>query len=253
MNIQIDDFFQPVGLINIADKEGSSLIQDSIDFANAFSLSTYQSLYIIDYSCRGFAYVSDNPLFLCGNKPSEVRDMGYAFYLNYVPPKDLEMLLEINSVGFQFFKESPIERRKNFCISYDFHLIRRKGHEILVNHKLTPLLLDTSSNIWLALCAVSLSANSESGNIVVRELGSKNFYRFDLSSKSWNSHSHPKISISETEILMTINQGHTVEQIASMFNISPSTVKFHRQNILRKLNVRNISEALAFATNYNLI
>lgn len=253
MNIQIEDFFQPVGFVDITGAPGSSSIQDCIGFANAFSLSTYQSLYIIDYSNRGFAYVSDNPLFLCGNKPEEVRNMGYAFYFNYIPPKDLEMLLEINSIGFKFFNEMPVEIRKNFCISYDFHLVRRKGHEVLVNHKLTPLLLDSNSNIWLALCAVSLSSSSEAGNVVVRELGCDKFFRFDLNSKSWKSQYHPKLSKSETEILMTISQGHTVEQIADMFKISPSTVKFHGRNILRKFSVRNISESLSFATNYNLI
>lgn len=248
MDIQIQDFFKPINLNKEPSRHEYTQMQNCIQFAETFSMSTYQSLYIIDYYRRGFAYVSDNPLLLCGNKPSVVRKMGYSFYFKYVPENDLEMLLEINTAGFKFYNDIPVEKRKNYSISYDFNLMPRKGRKILINHKLTPLLLDDDSNIWLALCAVSLSSNPEAGNIVIRELGSDKVHHYDLKSKTWKLQSSLKISRSEKEMLMSISQGYSVDQIAKRFGISSSTVKFHRQNILRKLNVRNISEALSFAT-----
>jgi hypothetical protein len=56
---------------------------------------------------RGFLYVSDNPLFLCGHTADEVLRMGYAFYLSHVPEEELPMLTELNRAGFRAFDDVP--------------------------------------------------------------------------------------------------------------------------------------------------
>ena len=43
----------------------------------AFAKTTYHSVYVIDYEKKGFEYVSDNPLFLCGHTAEEVKEMGF--------------------------------------------------------------------------------------------------------------------------------------------------------------------------------
>ena len=49
-------------------------INNIIDEIEAFSRLTYKSVYIIDYYKRNFLYVSQNPLFLCGLSPEEVKE-----------------------------------------------------------------------------------------------------------------------------------------------------------------------------------
>lgn len=73
----------------------------------AIARTTNKSLYIIDYELKSFEYVSNNPLFLCGNTAKEVLEMGYEFYIKYVPEDDLKLLLKINTIGFDFFEEIP--------------------------------------------------------------------------------------------------------------------------------------------------
>jgi len=48
-------------------------------------------------------------------------------------------------------------------------------------------------------------------------------------------------------------RGYTIGEIAETIFVSPDTVKFHRRNLFRKLEVANISEAISFATNNKLI
>lgn len=50
---------------------------------------------------------------------------------------DLKMLVEINNMGFKLFNTLSVGERKDYTISYDFHI----GNKRLVNHKLTPLVL----------------------------------------------------------------------------------------------------------------
>ena|SRR5690625_4030440 len=140
MSIDISDFFKPNEIKDISVAEDYIKIQPFVKTAEAFSQITHQSIYIIDYYKRGFSFVSDNPLFLCGETAASVLKQGYLFYLNHVPDTDLKLLLEINEAGFKFYKNLPIKERLNYMISYDFHLIQKNKDLLLINHKLTPLI-----------------------------------------------------------------------------------------------------------------
>lgn len=185
MNITVDDFFKPLYLKNKPSDKDYAQLHPYIEFAKSLSQVTYQSIYLIDYYKRGFAYVSDNPIFLCGKTSNQVLHDGYQFYLKNVPNEDLELLLKINMAGFSFLSNIPKEDRLNYSISYDFHLIQRNKHLVLINHKLTPLLLDKDANIWIALCVVSLSSNDESGNIKIKRKGENKVYQFDSTADKW--------------------------------------------------------------------
>jgi DNA-binding NarL/FixJ family response regulator len=57
----------------------------------------------------------------------------------------------------------------------------------------------------------------------------------------------------EKEILLLIRQGHLSKEIADRLNISIYTVNNHRKNILEKLNVDNVIEAINTAQDYGII
>lgn len=53
-------------------------------------------------------------MFLCGLTPEQMIDIGYQFYLRYVPEDELALLLDINGVGFAFYNQIPLEQRKDW-------------------------------------------------------------------------------------------------------------------------------------------
>jgi len=54
-----------------------------------------------------------------------------------------------------------------------------------------------------------------------------------------------ELSERELEILRLLSEGHKSKEIASMLRISYDTVRTHRNNILKKRNFKNISQAIA--------
>jgi len=249
----INDFFNIKNTVkDISDYEKKQTV-NYLEPIKAFARTTYKSIYVIDYQSQGFEYVSDNPLFLCGHTADEVKEMGYAFYFKYVIKPDLDLLVKINTAGFEFYSKIPIEERKFYTISYDYHLENQEGKVILINQKLTPLFLTEDGKIWKAICIISLSAESKAGNIKIYKKGDNMVFRYDLEENFWQKVEKIKLTSREKEILRYSTRGYTINEIAETIFVSPDTVKFHRRKLFNKLEVVNISEAIAYATNNKLI
>ncbi len=239
-----------IGDITIDEQKQTANYLESIE---AFARTTYKSIYVINYQKKGFEYVSENPLFLCDNTAEEVKKMGYAFYFKYVIESDLNLLLKINTVGFQFYEKIPVEDRKFYTISYDYHLKNQEHKTILINQKLTPLFLTDDGKIWKALCIISLSAENDSGNIRIYKKGDNKLFTYDLNGDFWKETKIIELTSREKEILQYSTRGYTINEVAEAIFVSPDTVKFHRKKLFEKLDVANIAEAIAYATNNKLI
>lgn len=57
----------------------------------------------------------------------------------------------------------------------------------------------------------------------------------------------------EREILKLVSEGKKNREIASLLFISDQTVKVHRKNIMKKLNVNSISELVRYAMKHGLV
>jgi DNA-binding CsgD family transcriptional regulator len=227
--------------------------QNYLEAVKAFARLTYESVYVIDYEKMAFEYVSENPLFLCGCSPDEVLNLGYGFYFKNVPEKDLILLNQINEAGFDFFAKLPGEEKKQYSISYDFHLINQEGKPMLINHKLTPLFLTSEDKMWKAMCIVSISHHKQAGNICIYKQGTDDFWEMDIQNNIWRKSEKPKLTKREIEILRLHAQGLTINQIAERIFVAPDTVKYYRRRIFERLAVGNMVEALSYAVNSKII
>lgn len=246
------EFFIPDNEVRLPEELDYSRVNEYIRSAEAFSRSSYQSVYIIDYFRQNFLYVSPNPMFLCELSPERVKELGYRFYLDFVPEDERPMLLTLNKAGFTFYNDIPISERKDWYISYDFHILNG-GRKILINHKLTPLALTSDGRIWLALCVVSAATHTDARHIKVHRVGTSEYFEYNINSRQWNKRQMPSLSDGEKSVLTLSIQGYTMSEIADKICLSPDTIKKYRKRILEKLEVRNISEAIVAAINNKLL
>lgn len=246
------EFFISSNEIRLSEELDYSRVDEYIRSAEAFSRSSYQSVYIIDYFRRNFLYVSPNPMFLCGLSSERVKELGYRFYLDFVPEDEQSMLLTLNKAGFAFYNDLPVDERKDWYISYDFHILNEEK-KILINHKLTPLALTSDGRIWLALCVVSAATHTDAGHIEMHRVGSSGYFEYSTVSRRWIKKQMPSLTDGEKSVLTLSIQGYTMSEIADIIYLSPDTIKKYRKRIFEKLEVRNISEAIVAATNNKLL
>lgn len=249
-NIKINDFFYSGNAVHGEPDYG--LADNFVRTAEAFANATYQSVYIIDYFRKNFMYVSPNPLFLCGMSAEAVKELGYQFYIDHVPTDEVDMLLEINRAGFSFINDVPLEEKRKYTISYDFHLVNGR-EKILINHKLTTLVCQSDGAVWLGLSVVSLSSHSDAGHVTMHCRDKSEYWEYDLSDHTWEKHSAPALNETEKAIITLSSQGLTINAIAERVHLAADSVKTARRRLYEKLGVSNITEAISYATNYKLV
>ncbi|MDR1761788.1 MAG: helix-turn-helix transcriptional regulator [Bacteroidales bacterium] len=216
-----------------------------IEMCDLFSRTHNMSIYIIDYATENFLYVSEHPLFLSGYTVDEVKKMSYFFYEKVVSPKEIQMLLEMNKMGWEFFYGLPVKERLSIRISYSFYLHCQNGEKNLILHKLVPLRLAPDGNIWLAVCFVTNSPYKEPGNIIFTLGKGKEYYRYDFEKQKIIAYTLETLTKREMEILTLTMRGYEEPQIAGQLHISPYTIKSHRKKIIQKLGANNLSNAVA--------
>lgn len=252
MTANKEDFFIPANSVyNISDEEYERM-ELLLNATRAFARATHQCVYVIDYFRKGFLYVSDDIEMLCGEPVEKVQEFGYDLYMKHVPEEEVQMLLEINREGFKMANAIEPEERKEYTISYDFHLINGKKKQ-LINHTLTPILMTRDGRIWLALCTIAPSTKSEPGNVVLKKQGENWYYAYSLTKHQWESKEAVALTETERDILRLSSQGYTIEDIAAQLCKSIDTIKTYKKRLFAKLEVRSIAEALSYATNYKLL
>ena len=172
--------------------------------------------------------------------------------MDYVPSDEVQMLAELNRSGFRAFYEEPVDIRRQCMMSYDFH-IAHGDRLLLVNHKITPLVMTADGRVWLALCTVSLSPHKEAGHIEFRQFATGEKREYSLEAHRWKNRETITLKPEEKQILTLSAQGYTMKEIAGQMLRSFDTVKFYRRQIFEKLGVQNITEALSLATSYGLV
>lgn len=214
---------------------------------------TYQGVFVADLYRHNFLYVSDSPLTLLGHPAEEVKEKGYRFLIENAPQEEQTMMAELVSALFRTHREIGLREDVTYTISCNFRFMIY-GRPVLVNHKVTPLAMDSDGRVWLALCLVSHSAHNGPGHITATIGSPANSMRYSFVEHCWVSQSEQvELTQDERTMLYLTAQGYTMREIAEQMFRSVDTIKMYRKHVFSKLGVSNISEALVYATNYYLL
>lgn len=247
-----DNFFSSKSkMYNVIHKEYEET-ESYIKYFEAMSKVNHQSIHIIDYQKNKIEYISKNSPLLVGKCIDERKELEMFFYYQDVIPKDLELLKNIVFIKNEFYKKLDAEDIKKHAISYDFHIKNPNNTSQLLNQKQIPFLLTETGKIRKELSIVSLSNQKNAGNIKLHK-NTSIILTYDLHKTIWIKAEQIKLSDREKEILRLSRRGFSIHEIAEQASLSPHTVKFHRKKIFEKIGVSNITEAILYLTNNDIL
>lgn len=230
-----------------------SSISSRFEMLDFISQMDNTSICVLDFYKHEYAYISRNHLFLCGYSINESKHLGEKLAEMIIYDEDKVHQAKMKDAAFFFINTLDEERKKRFSLYTTHRLKHKKGNVFLVSNHYKPLMTDDNGNMWLVVCISTLATKNHNIESYV-EIGDYD-ERYIFSSKKNNFIEMKSIKLTNKELvtLELSSQGFTSKEIALKENISVSTVKFHKHNILSKFNVQNMSEASSFAYLHNLL
>ena len=158
---------------------------------------------------------------------------------NLVHPDDLEVVRRIDKKVWEFLDTLPEEEKLTYKYIYEMRILDR-GKYVRMIYQMR--LLAFKDDNFLAIGMIDL-APEQSANTSVR-FQIKNCLTDEVVPFVIESATDVLLTPREREILALAKEGMFSKEISEKLNISIHTVNRHRQNILEKLQVDNIIEAI---------
>jgi DNA-binding CsgD family transcriptional regulator len=179
-------------------------------------------------------------------------DKGYSYFFSFMHPDDIPFTLDTCIRSMEFLQNVNPDERKDYKTVFEFRLKGSNSKYIRFIQQLVALELDRKGNIWLVLIIVDANPNQNNDKAPLRSLiniknGTTGFLADHDEEKS------NQLTRREIEILGLLSKGMASKEIADQLFLSVNTVNNHRQNIIRKMDVNNTSEALAYASKIGIV
>ena len=158
---------------------------------------------------------------------------------NLVHPDDLEVVRRIDKKVWEFLDTLPEEEKLTYEYIYEMRVLDR-GKYVRMIYQMR--LLAFKDDNFLAMGMIDL-APEQSANTSVR-FQIKNCLTDEVVPFTIKSATDVLLTPREREILALAKEGMFSKEISEKLNISIHTVNRHRQNILEKLQVDNMIEAI---------
>lgn len=193
----------------------------------------------------GFARTLDLP-----GGSGQVAEIGSVWekeILSRIHPADLSSKYLQELRFFRFMKQRPKHTRADYCLAQRLRMKDRFGNWRPVLHRLFYISSPVDNSLRLTLCLynplpVAFPHAAAVINTVTGQLK-------ELEARD----DAPILSVRERQVLGMIDRGMTSKGIAESLSISIHTVSRHRQQILRRLQVRSSIEACRIAKELNIL
>ena len=150
----------------------------------------------------------------------------------------------------QFIYSLPKEERNDYRQIFQFRMLNAKGQYVNVVSRHQVLEKDMDGNAWIVMGIMDISPDQVLTGQVKRTIINRKTGEIIPPSLI---RAERKLTVREKEILLLIARGLLSKEIARKLNISIYTINNHRKNILSKLNVDNMIEAINIARSYGII
>ncbi len=230
----------------LSDNENDEKLSlDVKDFADM----SMEAVYVIDFQKRGFHFVADHNLFLCGHCVEEVLLLGCNFFPRVIHIEDLPLLKTM----YKALLQRLCDINAIHVINYFSFVVRIKNVSgyLMVFHKLKPVFVD--GQIRFGICLLESSVLDTPGHLRANYYNGVDFDEYSLMDRKWRKKTEQTLTKREKSILMLIKQGKTYKEVAEKLCISRHTLRNEQASIYRKLNVKTMIQAVIYATNHHLI
>lgn len=217
-----------------------------------FSQMSQSCIFTVDVFKERYDFASDNFSDILGYHPTQIKTIRTQGDLleERIHPDDRAQLTEFQIEHGQFIYSLPPEERNHYQQIFQIRVLNAKRQYVNVISRHQVIQKDQNGRAWMIMGVMDISPDQIPADRVKRTVINRKTGEILVS--PFVPHKK-QLTNREKEILSLICLGFLSKEIASQLNISIYTVHNHRKNILEKLNVDNIIEAINIARDCGII
>ncbi|WP_353123419.1 LuxR C-terminal-related transcriptional regulator [Dysgonomonas capnocytophagoides] len=217
-----------------------------------FSKMSQGCIFMVDVFKNRYDFASDNFSQLFGYNAASIENIKEQGDLleERIHPKDKIQLLEYQIEHGQFIYSLPSAERNNYQQIFQLRMLDASGQYINVISRHQVIQTDRNGKAWIILGIMDISPDQQLTEKVKRTVINRKTGEIIVSPLILTE---KRLTLRERDVLLLIHQGLLSKEIADKLNISIYTVNNHRKNILSKLNVDNVIEAINMARDYGIL
>ena len=189
----------------------SDTLFGTVSSLKAFERNSNLFLCVYDYCNQSFVYNSEKiPRWLC-KRPEDIKESGVISLLKYISMEDQQMLINYYKKGIEKLYNIPESERCSYALYCSFKINADK-RQTPISMRITPITLTECGDIWLILCAFSISSICVE-ECIVAKYDSNFYYEYTPSTCIWEERERIKLSELEGDILVLSARGFNMEYI----------------------------------------
>lgn len=216
-----------------------------------FSQISQNCIFMVDVFKERYDFASDNFAHIFGYNPMWIKTIRRQGDLleERIHPDDRGQLMECQIEHGQFIYSLPPEERNDYQQIFQIRMLnaRQKYVNVISRHQV--IQKDRNGKAWIIMGVMDLSPDQTPVDRIKRTIVNRKTGEILAPAVVPTKQ---QLTKREKEILILIRQGFLSKEIAYKLNLSMYTVNNHRKNILAKLNVNNVIEAINRAESFGI-
>lgn len=217
-----------------------------------FSHMSQSCIFTVDVFKERYDFASANFSTLFGYNPAWIKTIRKQGDLleERIHPDDRGQLIEYQIEHGQFIYSLPIEERNDYQQTFQYRILNTKQQYINIISRQQVIQKDRNGKAWIIMGVLDISPDQTPVEKIKRTVINR---RTGEILAPVLIPAEKQLTNREKEILLLIRQGFLSKEIADKLSLSIYTVNNHRKNILTKLDVDNVIEAINLARDYGFI
>ncbi|MGC3978381.1 MAG: LuxR C-terminal-related transcriptional regulator [Paludibacteraceae bacterium] len=217
-----------------------------------FSQMSRSCIFTVDVFKERYDFASDNFSHIFGYNPNWIKTIRKQGDLleERIHPDDRGQLAACQIEHGQFIYSLPQEDRNDYLQTFQYRMLNARGEYMNVVSHQQVVQKDRNGKAWIIMGVMDISPDQIPAEKIKRTVINRKTAEILTSSLI---PTEKQLTNREKEILLLICEGFLSKEIAYKLNISLYTVNNHRKNILAKLDVDNVIEAINAARSYGII
>lgn len=183
---------------------------------------------------------------------SEINSAFEECVFEKIHPDDLDERHALELSYLKFLKTIDPRDRSSYSTHCRLRIQNKNGVYVYIQHRTIYLKSLENGDVWLSLCLYSPSADL-SENLGINGSIINGITGEILIIEKYLNYGKKILSKRETEIITLMAEGYESKEMAASLHLSLFTIHRHRQNILKKLNVKNASQAVNMAMHLGIL